>query len=938
MNKAYRKDIFRSIKNGWKRFLSIMIITALGVAMLTGLYAACLDMYYSADKFYDQQNLFDIRILSTLGLTQDDIDEISQIEGTAIVEGAYSETVNTEVDGTQKSAQVNVLSSEGLNIPELLDGKMPAQKGEIAVTQKYLDESGKVIGDTLTIEEDIEKIDEDTDKTESNDDIEVKLKEEEKPTFNNTEYKITGVVLDPMDIQNSVNGVPFRSSADATDYTFFVTNEDVDSEIFTAVYIILAGTKDMNCYSEEYKNAVQKVIDDIENKIKAKREQARYDEILVDAKTKIADAEKIMNTKFAEVDKEIADAWEKINNAKQELSDNEEMLNLIEMANGVKMVDAWEEIAQGKKEVEDAENELVDEEKKYKQQKEDAQKKIADAYAELDDIDMTQWYVQDRTSLESYSSLDSDLSSIESVGKVFPVLFLLVAVLISLTTMTRMVEEERGLIGVYKALGYSNKSIYIKYIWFALIACILGGVLGDVLGFVFMPKFVEVILAELYIVPAYYLRFDAVYGVGGVILFLIAIVGSTIIACRNELARMPAVLMRPKAPRSGSRVFLERIKPIWNRLKFLNKVTARNLFRYKKRLFMTIGGIAGCTALILCGFAIKDSITGLKPKQYENTYKYDLMAVFEEKDNDPMVEKLADDSNINDYINLRIDNVKVINSDGKSEKVQLIIIPDGKSLENYIHTEKVNGKLAKLDDTGVLITQNAARMLGVKSGDEVAVQDMKLVQHSVTLSAVVKNYLGNNIYMTEGSYKQLFGDYKPNAVLANLSNSCADQATYTEKLLDEDAVLSTVSIEALEEDFGFDLINAVVLLLIVLAGGLAFVVLFTLSNTNISERERELATIKVLGFYDKEVHQYVNKETKILTIVGIIIGLPLGRIISEFLTVALNMPSMHFAVQVEPLSYLISAVITFCFAVVVNLITNRALNKINMVEALKSVE
>lgn len=852
MNKAYYKDILRSVQKGWKRFLSIMLITALGVAMLTGLYAACLDMYYSADQFYDEQKLFDIRVLSTLGLTEEDVRALAQVDGVETAEGGYSETVRTDVDGIRKSAEMTVLSPTGLNAPYLLDGALPSKAGEIAVTQKYLDESGKSIGDALTLDEETEK---DNGEPGGDWDLEMNLGEEKTSAFANTRFTVVGAVLDPMDIQGSGAKNIFRAAA-SSDYTFFVAAADASSDIFTAVHLVLDGTREMDSYSDEYEYTVRTVIRQIENRIKAPREQARYDSVMLEARKKLEAAGAPMDAKFAELDK----------------------------------------------------------------------------------MEMTRWYIQDRTSIDSYSSLTNDLSSIEAVGKVFPVIFLLVAILMSLTAMTRMVEEERGLIGTYKALGYGNGAVYRKYLLFAFMACLLGGILGDLFGFVFMPQFVSIIMEELYSLPHINLRFDLPYGVGGVLLFILGILGATVLACRSELAKMPSALMRPKAPRAGSRVFLERIPAVWSRLKFLNKVTVRNLFRYKKRLFMTVGGIMGCTALILCGFAIKDSIEDLAPKQYENIYQYDLMAVFADEANDDFVRQMSGDSRIDDVLNLRMESVKVINADEDGEKVQLMVIPDESAFNDYIHIENLKGKRVAPGEDGILITRNAARILGLKPGGSVSLQDMGLVERETVVSDVVQNYLGNNVYMTQNLYEQLFGKYAPNGVLAHLSVDETEQAAYAEALLRNDSVLSAVSTAALRADFGFDLINAVVLLITVMAGGLAFVVLFTLSNTNISERVRELATIKVLGFYDKEVHQYVNKESLILTLIGILIGLPVGRVLSGFLTTALNMPAMYFAVHIEPVSYLISAMITFCFAVVVNWMTNRTLNRINMVEALKSVE
>lgn len=1187
MNRAYQKDVFRSVKKDWKRFLSIMVITALGVAMLTGLYAACLDLYRSADVFYDAQDLFDLRVVSTLGLTDEDVQALSGMDGVERAEGAYGETVYTETNGARKSAEMTILSPTGLNRPYLLAGRLPEQAGEIAVTQKYLDESGRSVGDALTIEEDLEDgggEDPSAPPAETKDesggadadidlDLESGLEEEpESPTFLNTVYTITGVVIDPMDIQTSNGSISAVRSTNTTDYTFFITGEDAAPEIFSAIYLVLNGTKELESFSGEYENAVLNVTREIESRIKARREQARFDSVLLEAREKIEDAESTMQEKFAEADKKFSDAWDEIEEARQELAEGEATLiqeqqdaerkiadaraeltrgkkeladaekqlaegeaqfsegeaelelNARELADGKqrleterqqlddaeqqlreaqdqlddaraqlepavaqlksafgpawpenewnalvnaaaalaangaddeaiaagtaaesaalagalpgqaddavraalgmgrvnggqqaldaqksafaeqkqgalqqlaaaeaelakgeaqieearrileekrmelesgkaelaggkaelakgeatlnveeadakqKIADAWQELADGKKELADSEAELIEQEQEYAEKKEEARQKLADAYAELADIGMAKWYVQDRTSLDSYSSLNSDLASIETVGKVFPALFLLVAVLMSLTAMTRMVEEERGLIGTYKALGFTNAAIYRKYLLFAFMACLLGGAWGDLFGFVLIPRFVSVIMSELYTIPGFYLSFDFPYGVGGVLLFMAGIVGSTALACRSELSQMPAALMRPKSPRAGTRVFLERIPAVWNRLGFLKKVTVRNLFRYKKRLFMTVGGIMGCTALILCGFAIKDSIADLAPKQYGTIYQYDLMAVFDEEDHDLLIRQLAADANIDRYLALRIESVKLMNSGEKTEKAQLTVIPDGASISDYIHLENLDGRPAAPDNDGVLLTQNAARMLGLAAGDSVSLRDTELAQHEVLISGVVKNYLGNNVYMTQELYESFFGEYIPNGVLAYLSDAVADHASYAKKLLDHDSVLSSISTKALKDDFGFDLINAVVLLITAMAGGLAFVVLFTLSNTNISERVRELATIKVLGFYDREVHQYVNRETLILSALGILLGLPAGRIVSGFLTIALNMPSIHFAVEVEPASYVISAAVTFCFAVVVNWITNRTLDRISMVEALKSVE
>lgn len=394
----------------------------------------------------------------------------------------------------------------------------------------------------------------------------------------------------------------------------------------------------------------------------------------------------------------------------------------------------------------------------------------------------------------------------------------------------------------------------------------------------------------MYVLPHVHYYFYPLYGIGGILLFVVSIVASTFFACRKELAQMPATLMRPKAPKAGSRTILEHIPVIWKRLSFLNKVTARNLFRYKKRLFMTILGITGCTALILLGFSIRDSVIELKPKQYEEIYRYDLMVVTDAKENEKWMENVSKDEHIQDYLNLQIGSFKLVGEEGETEAVQLVVIPKGASLKDYIRLKDRSGAAVELDQNGLFVTQNAAEMLSLEPGSTVSLQNLQLDRREAIVSEVVQNYLGNNVYMTQELYEDLYGNYEANGMLAHMTEGTPDHKAYVEQLLENDMVISAVSTQVLQEEFSknFTLINSVVYILIVLAAGLAFVVLFTLSSTNISERTRELATIKVLGFYDNEVHTYLNKETMILTILGVLIGLPVGRFISGLLICVKN--------------------------------------------------
>ena len=623
---------------------------------------------------------------------------------------------------------------------------------------------------------------------------------------------------------------------------------------------------------------------------------------------------------------EVADGWKELENGWDELEE------------------AYEEIADGKKDLEEGQAEFADGKKEYEdsvseyeEKRAEALEKIADARKEIEDLKMTEWYVSTRTALSGYSNIKTDAQCIESIGNAFPILFMVVAILISLTTVSRMVEEDRGLIGTYKALGFTDREIRRKYVVYALLAGAFGGILGDFFGFVVLPEIIFTVFGVMYQLPSYNLYFDWWSGTGGILFFVVGIVGAAIVSCSSALAITPAMLMRPKAPKNGSRVLLERVTPVWSRLSFLNKVTARNLFRYKKRLFMTLFGIAGCTSILLAGFTIKDTVTELMPLQYEKTMQFDLMVVAD--DNEQLLEYL-DTNDVRAYINPMISNVKVIGADGREESVSLIVVPNDASLRGYMYLEDEKGNKVTLEDGMVLSTINVSEVLGYEAGDTVTIQNMDLKNADVEITKIVMNYLGNYIYMTENTYVDYYDEFEANGAFVMLNGSVKDHEAYAKELSLRDGILSSISIVGFQSNFDsvFRIINLVVTIVITLAAALAFVVLFTLSTTNISERERELATIKVLGFFDREVHAYVNKETIILTTLGMLLGMPLGKGFGIWLMSILKMPAIYFADQLLPISYLYAAVITIIFAIVVNTITDKSLDKINPVEALKSIE
>lgn len=966
---AFIKDMVRMWLHAWKRFISIALISLLGVAVLTGIYAGCRDAFLATDRFFDTQGLHDIQVLSTVGLTDDDIAALRKISGVAKVQGERSQTVTVDLNG-KKTVTMQEIGTNGIDQPYLQSGRMPEKSGEIAVTRKFIKDSGYKKGDHITVTPQDSASSSVSDSAESDtQDGKSAARVTDSGESDNqalsfpTELTIVGVVLDPQDLTNpdGYSGTnAFRSSA-TSDYTFFAPSDGVTGSMYTAVTILVKGAADKDSFSDVYDDTVSEVADRIDGTVRTNRQKARHQELL-DAGTKQIDEAK------AQTDKQFAAAQQQIDSNRSQL--NQQIDQIVNMQAGAAagsldettretlretVIAASPQLAEAKAQLDQAQSKLD-------QQKKDTERTLQSKQNELEDsIPQVRWYVQDRSQIGGFSSLKSDLESIQSLGNAFPIVFLLVAVMMSLTAMARMVEEDRGLIGTYTGLGYGRLAVASRYLLFALFACLIGGGLGLIAGFLGIPAFLLVVLRGLYVMPDVRLAYDWLYGTAGVALFVVGVLAATVYACAQEMRQKPASLMRPKAPRAGSRILLERIKPLWNRMSFLGKVTARNIFRFKSRLIMTVGGVAGCTALIVCGLAINDTVAALGAKQYQDVYQYDLMVVANDDDADAMRQKVASDGRVTSSMDVRVESGDLTGDSG-SESIQLVAVPDSERSEfgkmvtlQPVRSSWVDGAAdtVSLGDDGVIVSQSAASAMGVKAGGMVTLTNGDDMQAEAHVSAVIRSVIGSDVYVSETYYRQLFDTAASgtsngassngqqlvwNAMYAKLKGSGESQAAYAEKLEDDDAVMKAVSCAHMAESFKFDLMGAVVALIVALAGGLALVVLFTLANTNVSEREREMATLKVLGFFDKEVHHYVNREMMVLTMMGVVLGLPLGRFVGGLLTAALNMPALYFEVECKPLSYVIAAGATMAFALLVQLFVNPVLDRIDPISSLKSVE
>lgn len=993
---AFIKDMVRMWLHAWKRFISIALISLLGVAVLTGIYAGCRDAFLATDRFFDTQGLHDIQVLSTAGLTDDDIAALRKISGVAKVQGERSQTVTVDLNG-KKTVTMQEIGTNGIDQPYLQSGRMPEKSGEIAVTRKFIKDSGYKKGDHITVTPQdsassassatssvSDSAESDSQTGENGSQMSDSGESDNQAPGFPAELTIVGVVLDPQDLTNpdGYSGTnAFRSSA-TSDYTFFAPSDGVTGSMYTAVTILVKGAADKDSFSDAYDDTVSEVADRIDGTVRTNRQQARHQELL-DAGTKQIDEAK------AQTDKQFAAAQQQIDSNRSQL--NQQIDQIVNMQAGAAagsldettretlretVIAASPQLAEAKAQLDQAQSKLD-------QQKKDTERTLQSKQNELEDsIPQVRWYVQDRSQIGGFSSLKSDLESIQSLGNAFPIVFLLVAVMMSLTAMARMVEEDRGLIGTYTGLGYGRLAVASRYLLFALFACLIGGGLGLIAGFLGIPAFLLVVLRGLYVMPDVRLAYDWLYGTAGVALFVVGVLAATVYVCAQEMRQKPASLMRPKAPRAGSRILLERIKPLWNRMSFLGKVTARNIFRFKSRLIMTVGGVAGCTALIVCGLAINDTVAALGAKQYQDVYQYDLMVVANDDDADAMRQKVASDGRVTSSMDVRVESGDLTGDSG-SESIQLVAVPDSERSEfgkmvtlQPVRSSWVDGAAdtVSLGDDGVIVSQSAASAMGVKAGGMVTLTNGDDMQAEAHVSAVIRSVIGSDVYVSETYYRQLFDTAASgtssassasdsgesdnqngesgtsngassngqqlvwNAMYAKLKGSGESQAAYAEKLEDDDAVMKAVSCAHMAESFKFDLMGAVVALIVALAGGLALVVLFTLANTNVSEREREMATLKVLGFFDKEVHHYVNREMMVLTMMGVVLGLPLGRFVGGLLTAALNMPALYFEVECTPLSYVIAAGATMAFALLVQLFVNPVLDRIDPISSLKSVE
>ena len=704
--------------------------------------------------------------------------------------------------------------------------------------------------------------------------------------------------------------------------------KEIDSNAET----LAAGQAELDANVAKLNDSEAQYASGLEQYHSGARQIAENEAKLTSGEQEIAENE----AKLADGEKEIADNEKKLADGEKEITDNEK-----------KLQDAAKDLKKGEKDLADGKKEYEDAQKDAEDEIAENQQKLDDAKKELEDLEKPEWMVTDREDLPEYTDYGDNADRLRNIGQVFPVIFFLVAALISLTTMTRMVEEQRTQIGTLKALGYKKSAIAAKYICYAFFATLLGSVLGMLIGEKIIPYIIITAYGIMYHNVANTISID--YQPGFALIAsaasVVCTVGATLFASGKELQETPASLMRPPAPKEGKRVLLERFTFIWKHLSFSWKSTIRNLFRYKKRLIMTVFGIAGSMGLMLVGFGLQDSISDIAAIQYRELQHYDGMVIEDsdatEEEHEELFEYMKENEQIA-HCN-RVQMTKISAPKGSSNISIYLFVPESLSefAKDVTLKNRITGETYELTDEGAAISEKTASLLGLKVGDMIPLKKGDK-EYKVRVAVITENYMSHYLYMTPRVYEQTFGE-KPEYenIVFTMQEDCKDdlEMAGTRILAYPGALsISYTSSLASQVDRMLSTLDAVILVLIVSAGMLAFVVLYNLNNINITERQRELATLKVLGFYDGEVSQYVLRENVILTVLGIMFGAVFGILIHRYVITTVEVDAVMFGRNIKLLSFLYSGILTSIFSIVVNGVMHFKLKTIDMVESLKSVE
>lgn len=812
------KHIFMKIKDNYKRFLSLICMAFLGVGFYAGIQSSSPDMLKTLDNFYDENNVYDISVISNVGLTEDDLLKLSKIKNVELAINIQEKDTYLEIEENNYVVKLIEYNSQMNNV-YIKEGRLPKNNNEVSVDNALLENNNLKLGDNITID--------------------------------GKKYSIVGNVISPLYF--SAERPNSNLGSGKVDYYIYVYNGSLDLEAYSNIYITVKGAKKYLTNSDSYKKLINNVKKDIDL-IKDKQQDIRYDELYSD------------------------------------IIETSEMYGI-----------------------------SIDESKFIK----------------------PKWYIYDRLDNTSYKELINASDNLKKIGNIFPIIFFAISVLVSLISMMRMIEEDRVENGTLKSLGYNSFHITLKYVIYSLLATTIGSSVGAIFGSYMIPSVIWNIYKKIFFIPKFIYLLKSDYNALGLWICILCICGTSVIVCIKNLREVPANLMRPKPPKSGKKILLERINFIWKKLKFSDKITIRNIFRYKSRVITTVLGIAGCTSLILAGFGLKDSIKDVTDFQFNNIIKYDKLLMTNESINQIDIEKeLLNDDKVENYTNVNTQNIKVLFNE--EQEVTMITPDDFNSIFKSISLIdlKTNNIIDNISDNSCIISEKTAKLLDIDVGDKISLLDNDNNKYDIKVSYIIKNYINQYLYINKNTYNNLFNNYKINSVLISLKDKDKNSKEFDKKYISNGYALTIVDNDDMKNSMNDMLgsIDSIVAILIIAAASLAFVVLYNLSNINISERKREIATLKVLGFYPSEVDKYINRETVLLTILGIGIGLLFGSYLSHFIISTCEPDYIMFDRHVYTLSYFYSLFITVIFTIIVTIVTHFNLKKINMVTSLKNVE
>ncbi len=880
----------REIKNSLGRYLAILTIIALGVGLFAGLRICRPMLVDSVDKYFTEQNFYDYRVVSTIGFSQDNVFNMAEQDLVKVAEGGCYEDVLVDIDGNDQVFRANSITA-GVNRLRAVSGRLPESEDECVLDADNWGED--MLGRTIKLSD-----------TNSEDTLE---------EFSRDEFTVVGLVTSPLYI-NMERGTSSLGNGHISSCMY------IDRDCFTADYykeVFLTIDDKSSAYSEQYDARIEETEDAITS-MAEEQAQLRYKELVLDNRQEIADGRKTLDEAAEEIQKQKDDAAAQVEEFMSSMgfspSENPSYYN--------QMMDEINESFA------DAEAELAD-----------YYADLDEAEAELDDIDEPNVYVLTRSENAGYAAFEHDSAIIENISVVFPVFFFMVAALVCVTTMTRMVDEQRTQIGVWKAMGYDKSLISLKYIIYAGSSGFIGSVLGFFVGTYFIPMAFWNAYSSMYnFTEQLTYNFDPIMFASSLAVALLCTAGVGLYSCRKELREVPASILRPKAPRNGKRILLERMGWIWKRISFLHKVSLRNVMRYKQRFFLMILGVSGCTALLLTGFGVRDSIQNVTDYQYGEISVYDAELNFtdglsdEERDNFQ-----SGHGDIGEILYLSASSVDIGSEDNlKSSTLSTVLSGE---LENFIHLRSEEGEVSLPENGEILLSKGMASMLNVGRGDSVIVTNDEFRSLELTVCGVFDNYIGDYMFVTQDTMMELNGEAPLNTAYVIFKDG-VDQNTASAQLLDDDLVSRVALSQDTKNsvDSSFSSLNIIVVLIILCAGALAFIVLFNLININIGERIREIATIKVLGFYNGESSAYVFREVNMLTVLGSLLGLVLGKLLHAFVMTQIRTDGICFDVRIAWQSYVFSLLLTFAFAVLVRIAMSYKLGRISMSESLKAVE